>query len=251
MANTNYEFIYTVEDYSGITTSVVMADGQSRWFDNVTGLPATTVIQITGDGTTSIAAMVARHPVRNKTFDVIDTDSADVAATTPSNPIDGYPWTVVNSGSSGNHVTGLPGTISLGDGKRISFIYDNTNSLWRYEDVAIDEYVSSGQTVTKWAGGRMDISGVVSGTADVTTASGNVFATSSAPTHSWAESFATGTDVTAQVNWESSAAANMLAIVLSSTSATQLLLQLYTTLSFSSRAYSVSFLATGSWKTGV
>lgn len=179
MANTNYEFIYTVEDYSGVSTGVIMTPGQSRWFDTVTGHDSTEVIQLTGDGTASIATLLSRHDnitvVGDKSFsgsialtgdyDVIDTDSADVAATTPTTPVDGQLWVVVNSGTSENHVTGLPGTISLGDGKRITLVYDNTNTTWRYEDVVIDEYtaVATGTSlgtsptvdVRKWAGGRM------------------------------------------------------------------------------------------------
>jgi hypothetical protein len=95
-------------------------------------------------------------------YDVVDTDSGDVTATTPTSPVNGQIWTVVNSGSSGNHVTGLPGTISLGDGKTIDFRYDSTNTTWRYQDVIIDEYEDTDTTnmtanYTKWAGGRMTI----------------------------------------------------------------------------------------------
>ena len=60
MANTDYEFIYTVEDYSGVTTSVVMPAGQSRWFDTVTGYPATSVINLVGDGVATIAVLLSR-----------------------------------------------------------------------------------------------------------------------------------------------------------------------------------------------
>ena len=60
MANIDKEFIYTVEDYSGINDAVVMPAGQSRWFDTVTGYPSTSVVNLVGDGTATVATLLAR-----------------------------------------------------------------------------------------------------------------------------------------------------------------------------------------------
>ena len=60
MANEDFEFIYTVEDYSGVNDADVMPAGQSRWFDTVTGYPSTSVINLVGDGTATIATLLAR-----------------------------------------------------------------------------------------------------------------------------------------------------------------------------------------------
>ena len=95
-------------------------------------------------------------------YDVEDTTAGDVSATTPTSPGNGDQWTVVNSGSSGNYVTGLPNSISLGDGRTITFKYDLTNTTWRCDDVIIDEYSATGsngetQYVKKWSLGRMRI----------------------------------------------------------------------------------------------
>jgi hypothetical protein len=88
-----------------------------------------------------------------------DTDSDDVAITLPSSPTLGDLFEVWNTGTNGNHVTGLPDSIELGDGKGIRLRYVDG---WKYEDVIIDEYEDTGTTnmtanYTKWAGGRMTI----------------------------------------------------------------------------------------------
>jgi len=172
VANTDIEFIYTVEDYSAATTSSVVDAGQARWFDTVTGFPAARVFTVVGDGSSTIAELVAYQGK----YDVIDTDGGDVGATAPTDLRDGQEWIVTNSGSSGNHVTGLPGTISLGDGKTIVFIYDDDNTAWRYEDVIIDEDTSlNAERYAMWAGGRMEKYGEA--TASATTASSNAFGT--------------------------------------------------------------------------
>lgn len=61
MANTDYEFIYDVEDYTLVSTGVVMPAGTVRWFNNATsvGYDAATVVQIIGDGTSTIAQLMA------------------------------------------------------------------------------------------------------------------------------------------------------------------------------------------------
>lgn len=197
MANENKRRFIDVEDYSAATTTDVIPNGQVRWFNKVTGYNAAEIIELVGDGSTTIASLARRQwltdtaqtlygiktfddiPVlpataptsanqaANKayvdaqaaqTFDVIDTDSGDVAATTPSSPSNGDKWIVVNSGSSGNYVTGLPGSIKLGDGKRCDFIYDSTNTTWRYEDVIVEEtQLTSEMLVIKWADGRQKL----------------------------------------------------------------------------------------------
>lgn len=207
MSDINGPFKILVEDYTGVSTTVVLPDGQKRWYDNVTGYQTSEIIEVVGDGSTQLGSLPKRQPLTdgaqtiygNKTFDdpaefdgtatftssvafqgdydIEDTSSGDVAATTPTSPVNGQIWTVVNSGSSGNHVTGLPGSISLGDGKTITFTYDSTNTTWRYEDVIIDEYTSGSETVRKWSGGRMENCGSL-------TASG-----SSTSTHTFVEAF--------------------------------------------------------------
>jgi hypothetical protein len=206
MANENKRRFIDVEDYSAATTTDVIPNGQVRWFNKVTGYNAAEIIELVGDGSTTIASLARRQwltdtaqtlygvktldsipvlPASNPTtanqaarkqyvddnvpgigftFDVENTTSGDVAATTPSSPGDGDQWTVVNSGTGGNHVTGLPGSISLGDGKTITFKYDSTNATWRYEDVIIDEYSAADgvtadvtHSVKKWSGGMMRV----------------------------------------------------------------------------------------------
>jgi hypothetical protein len=131
-----------------------------KTFDDIPVLPASNP---TSDNQAARKKYVDDNvPGINFTFDVEDTTSSDVAATTPSSPGDGDQWTVVNSGSSGNYVTGLPGSIKLADDKKITFTYDATNATWRYEDIIIDYYVeldgdSINQHVTKWSGGKMVI----------------------------------------------------------------------------------------------
>ena len=167
MSDISGPFSIYIEAWSGITGTDVIPSGQKRWYDGVTGYNASEVLEVVGDGSTQLQNLALRQvledgaqdiygvktfddipvlPASNptsdnqatrkayvdglvsQTYDVEDTDAADVAATTPTSPSDGDKWIVVNSGSSGNHVTGLPGSISLGDGKRCDFIYDSTNT---------------------------------------------------------------------------------------------------------------------------
>jgi hypothetical protein len=144
-----------IDDYTGVTTTVTIPAGQYRWYDNVTGHDADKVIELVGDGTRTIAQLVDRlsRVVR------VDTTSADVAASLPSDPEDGQTLLYVNTGTGGNHITGLPGSVNLGDGFSFRITYDKDNTTWRYEDVIIDKYtnaeVHGTQTVYKWSGGRM------------------------------------------------------------------------------------------------
>lgn len=85
----------------------------------------------------------------------INTDAGDVDAGLPSSPALGDLFEAWNTGTNGNHVTGLPNSITLGDGKGIRLRYVDG---WKYEDVIIDEYsdpVEPRIKTIKWSGGRM------------------------------------------------------------------------------------------------
>jgi hypothetical protein len=87
----------------------------------------------------------------------VDTTAGDVEANLPANPSVGQSITYVNIGTGGNHVTGLPDGITLGDGKQIRLT--RGASAWRYEDVTIDEYsgtwANGDYRVTKRSSGSM------------------------------------------------------------------------------------------------
>lgn len=198
MATYNRKDRRRVEDWTAAVKTNVIPDGQFRWYDGVTGYNAAEVIEMVGDGSITIASLPKRQPATDgaqtlygiktfnaipllpsttpssvnqatrkgyvdgllgETFDVVNTNSGDVAATTPSSPANGEKWIVFNSGTSGNHVTGLPNSITLGDLKTLHLKYDNTNTQWIYEDVTIDEYISGNYTVIKSSGGRLKIIG--------------------------------------------------------------------------------------------
>lgn len=201
MATYNRKDRRLIEDWGGVNTAVVIPDGQFRWYDGVTGYNAAEVIELVGNGSTTIASLPKRQPATDgaqtlygvktfnaipvltssnptsdnqaarkayvdsllgETFDVVDTDGGDVAATTPTSPANGEKWIVFNSGTSGNHVTGLPNSITLGDLKTLHLKYDDTNTQWIYEDVIIDEYTDTSPSdgsmiVRKWSGGKMAV----------------------------------------------------------------------------------------------
>lgn len=79
MATYNRKDRRRIEDWSGATTANVIPAGQFRWYDGVTGYNASEVIDMVGDGSTTIASLPKRQPVTNgaqtlygiKTFDSI------------------------------------------------------------------------------------------------------------------------------------------------------------------------------------
>lgn len=242
MANTNYESLLYVEDYTAITTTVVPADGQERFYENAPGFRPANIVRVVGDGTSTVAQLVASALRDIHTFDRVDTTSGDVAATTPSSPWDGQKWTVVNEGSGGNHVTGLPGSISLADDFTITFTYDADSTTWRYENVIVDCYTSGDQKVFKDSCGKMEITG------DTTFTFSS--ASSTNKTITYAETFVTYVDVVMSggINTSSSGFVNIYPTDADNLSG-------FTPYAFttgggsiSDTTFSVSWTATGRWK---
>jgi len=98
----------------------------------------------------------------NQVF-AINTDAGDEAVTLPSSPSLGDLFEVWNTGTNGNYVTGLPNSITLGDGKGIRLRYVDG---WKYEDVIIDtgsavttgtNWTHTSGTYKKWAGGDITL----------------------------------------------------------------------------------------------